>query len=244
MAQSYQDAYNSLGSVYDPQTTLVNQQLAALPGQEQIQTSALDQAKVNAFKDIDNSANSKGVLFSGFSPDQQASYLGTKYLPALAGIKSQTQQNQFKLQAALNGINADRSKQAQDSVAAQQKQESDDAYKQAQLQLSYARLGASSGNAAASAAAKAAAQYKVSQKANGAGYSFTGANGQPVSLAQFIQGTGKDVNDLLDYLKNGSTYDQAMYKQAVSNANAYGGGASGALQAIAAEDTHNYYGLR
>lgn len=136
----YNSVYSSLGAQYDPQTQLINQQIAQLAPQQQAQQSALDQAKINAFKDIDNSANSKGVLFSGFSPDQQAQYIGTKYLPAVADLNSTFQNNKTTLLGQINDLNAKRIQQAQGTVSDYQKNQADAAYKNAQLQLGYARL--------------------------------------------------------------------------------------------------------
>lgn len=96
--------YANLSSVYDPQRTLVNQQLAALPGQYEGQKSALEQAKVNAFRDIASTAQARGSFFSGFQPEQMGRYTGEKYLPALANLSSQQQQAQFNLQKALADV--------------------------------------------------------------------------------------------------------------------------------------------
>lgn len=159
--QSYDDIYNSLGSQYQPQTDLVNQQLAQLPTQQAAQQASLDQAKVNAFRDITNSANSKGVLFSGVPIDQQSTYVGTKYLPAVANLNTSFNNQKTSLLGSLNNINAQRmttargiQNQQQQNLAAYQKAQADEAYKQQQLQLSYARLGASQSRAATSAASK------------------------------------------------------------------------------------------
>lgn len=208
MAQAYGDIYNSLASVYDPQTSLINQQIAALPGQEKVQTDALNQAKVNAFKDIDNSANSKGILFSGFSPDQQASYIGTKYLPALAGVKQQTSDNQFKLQSALNDVTANRSKQAQDTLAQQQAND---------IAAAKAAAQAAKGSGGLSAyqqyqiSKDQASQYKLGQFSSG-NYKATGPGGAPISLYQYASATQ---TPLLDLLRNsGSQYDKNAYNDA------------------------------
>lgn len=220
----YNTVYDQLGSTYQPQTDLVNSQIAQLQPEQDAQQASLDQAKVNAFKDITNSANSKGVLFSGVPIDQQSTYVGTKYLPAVADLKSTFQNNKNTLLGQLNDINAKRSQQASDTVASAAKQASDDAYKQAQLQLSYARLGNSQSNAASSQADKLAAQYKATGKSStdaygnkntstSNGYNFTGPNGTPVSLAQYVAGSGGGVDTVLNLLQNGSKYDQSIYKQ-------------------------------
>lgn len=143
----YQSAYDQLASAYNPQTDLVNQQIAQLAPQQQAQQAGLDQAKVNAFKDITNQSNSRGVLFSGVPIDQQATYVGTKYLPAVADLNTSFNNQKTTLLGQLNSLNADRSKTAQSNVVSYLQAQSDAAYKQAQLQLGYAKLGASGNKA-------------------------------------------------------------------------------------------------
>lgn len=154
--QSYDDIYGGLASQYDPQSSLVNTQLADLPRQQAAQQASLDQAKVNAFKDITNQSNSRGVLFSGVPIDQQATYTGTKYLPAVANMTTAFNNQKTGLLGSLNTINANRmttargiQSQQQANLTAYQKAQEDAAYKQAQLNLGYARLGASSSRATA-----------------------------------------------------------------------------------------------
>lgn len=146
---NYQSVYDSLAGQYQPQTDLINSQIADLPRQQQAVQSSLDQAKVNAFKDITNSANSKGVLFSGVPIDQQSTYVGTKYLPAVAQNQTAFLNTKNTLLGQINSIQSQRQRQAQDSVSAYQKAQQDNAYKQAQLDLGYARLNSSNANAAA-----------------------------------------------------------------------------------------------
>lgn len=122
---TYQAAYSSLGAAYDPQVKTI--QASEVPA-----LSALDQAKVNAFRDITNAANAKGMLFSGFTPDQEATYTGTKYLPAVANLKT-------SIANAVNKLNAERVTQAQDIVTKGQQAANDAAYKNMQLALSQQR---------------------------------------------------------------------------------------------------------
>ena len=96
--------YANLASVYDPQRALVQQQIAALPAQYEGQKSALEQAKVNAFRDIGTAAQARGTFFSGFRPQEMARYTGEKYLPALANLSTQQQQATFNLQKALADV--------------------------------------------------------------------------------------------------------------------------------------------
>lgn len=137
---TFDQANASLGKIYDPQTSLVNQQLADLPNQERINMSALDQAKTNAFADITTGANAKGMLFSGFPINSQARYVGEKYLPAAANLKSTLTSARYGLLGTLNKLNADRFNQAQDIITKGQQAANDAAYKNAQLQLEQAKL--------------------------------------------------------------------------------------------------------
>lgn len=45
------------------------------------------------------------------------------------------------------------------------------------------------------------------------GYNFTGPNGTPISLVQYVSGSGGGVDTVLNLLQNGSKYDQNIYKQ-------------------------------
>lgn len=95
---------DALNPAFNPQRDLINQQLALIPGQTQAAKSGLEQAKVNAFRDVDTNARGRGVYFSGFRPDAQARYIGEKFLPAVANVEAQGLQQQTALQKALNEI--------------------------------------------------------------------------------------------------------------------------------------------
>lgn len=140
---NYQSVFDSLEGQYQPQVYQLQNEVADLPRQQQAVTDSLNQAKVNAFKDITNSANAKGVLFSGVPIDQQSTYVGTKYLPALAQNQTAFQNTKNTLLGQINTLQAARQRHAQDNVSAYQKAQQDNAYKQAQLALGYARLGVS-----------------------------------------------------------------------------------------------------
>ncbi len=250
--QSYDEIYGSLASQYQPQTDLINTQLAQLPTQQAAQQASLDQAKVNAFKDITNQSNSRGVLFSGVPIDQQSTYVGTKYLPAVANMNTSFNNQKTSLLGSLNNVNAQRMTTArgiqsnqQQQLAAYQKAQEDAAYKQAQLGLSYARLGQSGANASNAAATKAAAQYKTQQDQNG-NYRFVGPGNQPVKLAGYLQGRygGLDANQALDLISNGSSYDKKIYQMATIQLGNKRNDPNAVFNMLAKLDTGNYYGLR
>jgi hypothetical protein len=210
---NYTDAYNSLGSVYDPQ-------VAAVQATEAPAMSALDQAKVNAFSTIGQQANAKGMTFSGFTPDQEATYTGTKYLPAVANL-------QAGITNAVNKLNTARSTQAQSLVSTAQTAANDAAYKNDQLALQQEKLNQPSAstlitpyqqaqlnNTQTSQQLAAMKAYTVTQKANNAGYAITGPSGQPVSLANYSQATGQSLLNLLG--NSQSAYDRNAYNYAVA----------------------------
>lgn len=199
----YGDQFNALASQYQPQTDLINSQIAALPGQQAAQASALDQAKVNAFKDITNSANSKGVLFSGVPIDQQSTYVGTKYLPALADLNTSFNNTKNTLLGQINSLNSDRSKQAQGNISAYQAEQAKEAYQNAQLQLSYAKLGASQSAAANKPLTSVQLQSAIRQNLQ----TVAGGNGK-VSPQDYAQG-------LKDWLQAGLT--RADYNKQMNN---------------------------
>lgn len=65
----------------------INSDIAANDASGQAQIAGLDAKKNTAFKDITQQSQNKGMFFSGFSPDAQASYTSDTYLPALAQLQ-------------------------------------------------------------------------------------------------------------------------------------------------------------
>lgn len=110
VVQSLDKILATLEPAYKSSRGLFNQQIQALPGQEQAAVQGLDYAKTNAFSDINTQANAKGLAFSGIPSGEQARYLGEKYLPAVAEVKGNTQKQQFTLQQALASLEADKYK--------------------------------------------------------------------------------------------------------------------------------------
>lgn len=93
-----------LAKIYKPQIDLVQQQYQATLPQFEAQKQSLEQAKVNAFRDIGDTAQRRGMFFSGFQPAEQARYIGEKYLPALAGVEQGQQQARLSMLEALTGL--------------------------------------------------------------------------------------------------------------------------------------------
>lgn len=105
MTPQYQDWYNQriadLKGLYAPQIAGIQQQIEQLPQQYEAQKSSLQQAKENAFRDITKTAARGGMFFTGFTPREQARYLGEKYLP---GLQLLGQQESAARQGLLNQI--------------------------------------------------------------------------------------------------------------------------------------------
>lgn len=83
---------NSLISQYQtalaPQKTQLDTQIAANDTSGQQQQQGLDATKTTAFKGITQQANDRGAYFSGFTPDAEATYTASTYLPALAQLQA------------------------------------------------------------------------------------------------------------------------------------------------------------
>ena len=77
---NYQQA---IADIYDPQEKFIQEQISGLGAQYEPQKASIEQAKVNAFRDIQKEAFKRGRFFGGFQPAEQARYLGEKYLPGL-----------------------------------------------------------------------------------------------------------------------------------------------------------------
>ncbi len=145
MARSVDQIIGELNSVYQPQIDNINKQVAELPAYYQAQTAGVNQAKENAFRDITGAASSRGMLYSGMPIAEQTRYTGEKYLPALAQLKQQENQQRFGFQTQLTDIYGKRMAQAQ----AIQQQELD---REMQAQLERERIAAQERAARAAAA--------------------------------------------------------------------------------------------
>jgi hypothetical protein len=114
MPRKMKDILASLQPNYAAEQALIAKQQAALPGEEQAMVGGLEQAKTNAFADITNQANERGMLYSGMPISEQARYTGERFLPALAGVRSDIANRRFKLEEALIGTQQRQRAQAED----------------------------------------------------------------------------------------------------------------------------------
>jgi hypothetical protein len=209
--QLIEQRQRQLAEVYDPQEQFIQQQKAALPGMFEGQRSSLEQAKVNAFRDIGNTAQRRGMFFSGFQPAEQARYIGERFLPGMQDITARQEQARLGLLEQLIGLRGQRAGemtkfQEQLRQEALQRQRDQEAF-QRQQALQREQLSAQR-------AADQGKGFSVSYKDGGAGYMFTGPNKQPVSMAIYAQATGTPMVELLR--QSPSSYDKRAYNAIVA----------------------------
>lgn len=203
--------YASLNPVYDPQRTLIQKQITDLPTSADAAKSALEQARINAFRDITSTAQGRGVYFSGFTPSEMARYTGEKYLPALAGITSEQNAAKTKLESALATINAQQSSEATSNLQKILDREQQQRQFEQELAASQAKA-AKTAYAAEVKQAATPAGHKVKQGSQGQ-YMFSDKFGTPISMADYVQGNLLTSADVLNLLKNGTGYDRNIYQK-------------------------------
>lgn len=112
MNPDLQSIYSSLNSVYDPQRQAISQQIGNVQQGQTAQLAGLQQQQNTAFQDINDGANARGMAYSGAPIQEQMKYTGGTYLPAVANLQAQTNQNVYGLQSAQNALGAQQTQQA------------------------------------------------------------------------------------------------------------------------------------
>lgn len=158
--------------------------------------------------------NDLGQMFSRAQQDQ--TNIETSRANKLNNINTEVSNSNNTYNTANNSLvgkySALKNEYANKALADSQKQEQDNYYKQADLQLRQ-----QSNNIAAARASKApdpAKGYGNTRTASG-GYYFHGENGVPVTLAQYAQATGASMQNLLQ--SSSDPTDAIIYKE-MSNA--------------------------
>jgi hypothetical protein len=199
---------SGLSATYDAQRAPINQELAALPGQQAADQAGLDTAKTNAFGDITNAAGARGVLYSGAPIDEQNKYVGEKYLPAVAGLKSNYLGKQSQLQQQLATIGTNQSNAATSEHNAQLAADEKAANDQANLELKRETAAQTLALKQSTAAAKTPKDpYSVTRDKSG-GYQFAGPGGVPVTAAQYYAAHGGTWQDVANFIQNSSSNAQ------------------------------------
>lgn len=223
--QNLQDIVAQISAAYKPQQDLIDQSIAANDQSGQAQTAGIEAKKTQAFGGIDQTATDRGMAFSGFTPDQQAKYTGSTYLPALANLQNTIASTRNSLLGKKAGLDTEANNQAftvhQGQVDAAQKwQDAQDAAARAEADRIATQNFTASENAKnraaqlAAAAAKPGAQPTAAdiKKADGAaiGTSLAHATGKDGYVSPASYAAAK-----ADWVKQG--YSSQEFDNAYSN---------------------------
>jgi hypothetical protein len=205
MARALDQILQELHAVYNPQKDQYNQALSQVDPQQQAEEQGLQAAKTDAFAQIDQGANRRGLFYSGMPIAEEQKYVGQNFLPSLANLRSKYAQQKFDLTNALNKVTSDEYSQAygihQNEVDSEEKQREFD--RQLAAQQAAAKSSASSSFASPTLGTlgmgNAGAQGSYTQKSGG-GFAFSDGNGRPVSAATYSQITGIPFRSLLQQM--------------------------------------------
>lgn len=134
-----QDTIAALRAAQQGNYDTLTQQEKDLATNEANQTAGLAAKKDAAFGQITNNAQTRGALFSGFTPDAQATYTSATYLPALANLQKAITESRTAIQGSRNSLDSNISSEALKQVegsktAFQQWQDAQDAAARAEAQ--------------------------------------------------------------------------------------------------------------
>lgn len=97
----------TIGQSIVPLKDQIDTDIAANEKYGEAQVAGLEAKKTRAFGDIEQAAQNKGMFFSGFSPDAQATYTADTYLPALASLQQTIAQTRSGLMKEKLGLDKD-----------------------------------------------------------------------------------------------------------------------------------------
>lgn len=194
--QNLNDIIGSITAAQAPEQAQIDQNIQDNDTSGTAATAGLGAAKDAAFGKIQQDASNRGELFSGFSPDAQATYTGSTYLPALAKLQQTIEGTKNTLlgqkaalttQANTQALSTQQDEQKElDAYNSQQEQEAQARTLQAEAEAAAAKEGALNRSAAASAAQSKAANALGSVTKNKVGgYNFFDANGNPITASAY-----------------------------------------------------------
>lgn len=238
--QSLSSAINSLNPAYSSSKKLLNQQIAGISGNLATQTQGLDVAKENSFRDINRGMNARGVAFSGLPAEEQTRYLGEKYLPAVAGLKSQANEQRLTLQQALAGISREQRLKAMDIRDRQQARLEDYLKEQRQLALERERMAMQAASSGGGYGGSRSNGVDIQLKKNKNGGWTVLENGKPSTQYDLATASKLLGRDLIGLLKNGDKQDRQAAKYYEDNIR-LGRGAKYAKQRLAVDRGSAFY---
>lgn len=198
MARALSQILQELNNVYDPQRDIYNQRLTALPDEMVAEEKGLEAAKQDAFSDITNQANRRGLLYSGIPVAEQQRYTGATFLPAVANLRNNFNTRRFNLQDTLAQLTQ---KQYESAYGIHQGE------LDAEARAAEARA-AGAGGASPSfgfdglgGGGQVLGSATMTQRAN-KGFNFVDANGRPINAAQYAAARGISFRALLQTMAN------------------------------------------
>ena len=208
---------SELNPTYQAQTQSLQAQQQLIPGQIQTEEKALGAKQEQAFGDILTGARRRGLGFAGIPVGEQAKYSATEYLPALARLRQQGQQQAMSLQDAILGINERRDTMAQQIYQTEQDRAFQGQQAEANRRATAAAAAASrptlaslGGVGQGGTQAQTAAPRAVRNSTGG--FTFLDASSKPITAAQYAQATNTDIRDVLYNLgQNGDVQAAKFY---------------------------------
>lgn len=201
MPRALSQILSELDTVYNPQKESYQGQIAALDPQQNAEMQGLDAAKTDAFQQITDTANRRGLFYSGIPVGEQQRYTGANYLPAVANLKGRYAQQRFSLQDAISNLTKDQYNKAYDIQGQESAAEAARAAAGAGGSGGFAPSFGLGGNMGANGQVLGSSNYNLSQRSNG-GFNFQGPNGQAISAAQYAQANGIPLRSLLQQMAN------------------------------------------
>lgn len=220
MARALTDILTELRSADQPQIDQYNKQIQAVDPAQQAEEQGLQQAKQDAFAQIDQTANRRGMFYSGLPIAEEQKYTGANFLPSLANLRSKYAQQKFDLTNALNKISQDEMSQAQgirqNELDLEEKQREFDAQMAAAKAAGAAGSGGASPSFDLSGLGGATGGYGMAKKSGG-GFNFVDPYGNPVSAATYAAATGQPFRSVLQYMANNGDRGAATALNFVGN---------------------------
>lgn len=90
-----------------PQKALIDADIERSAASGAAQEAGLAATQKKVFGNIEQAAQNKGMFFSGFSPEEQANYTSTTYLPALAQLQTAIAQTRSNLMGKKADLDTD-----------------------------------------------------------------------------------------------------------------------------------------
>lgn len=204
MARELSSILSDLNNVYNPQRDVIKQQQASLDPMMEAENKGLDAAKQDAFSQITDQSNRRGLFYSGIPVAEEQKYTGATYLPAVANLRSKYAQQRFNLQDSLNNIDLEQRKYGQSLYDSEVNQ--DLARQQAAATRAAAGGGWAPGMGGGQVMGAQSGGYGMMKKPGSTGFAFVGPDGRPVSAATYSAATGVPFRELLSQLaKQGDT---------------------------------------